>query len=191
MQVILASGSARRKKLLQSLGIKFNIIPSKINEQKWVQKIKDPEKLVVELAYKKAVDVQLKYFQNKKDFVIIGADTIVVFEGEVLGKPKSRGEAIKMLKMLSGEKHQVLTGMALLRENEKPQKTLTKTEVVFKNLSSQQIADYLDTEVFWDRAGAYGIQDPKCDFVKSYSGSYSNIVGLPLKKLEKMLVFLK
>lgn len=194
MKIILASASQRRENLLQSLGLDFTVIPSNINEKALEKKIKDPYKLVVEIALAKAkkVEKQIVEKQTKeKDFLIISADTFGVLANKVICKPKNRQEAKQMLKLLSNKTHQILTGIALLKniknKQKKIQTRLVIAEVVFKNLSDQKIEDYLDTEVYLDRAGAYGIQDPKCDFVKEYKGSYTNILGLPLKELTKCL----
>lgn len=184
MPIILASASKRRRDLLKSLGLDFKAVPSKIDEKKWEKKIKDPKKLAVKLAWEKALAVKKKL--NKKGALIIGVDTFVFFQGEVLGKPKNKKEAAAMLKKLSAKEHLVISGLVVLGDNLK-KKTYEISKVVFKKITPKMINDYLKTGVYLDRAGSYGIQDEKCSFVKSYKGSYVNILGLPIKKLKKIL----
>jgi len=189
MQIILASASERRKDLLASLGLKFKIIPSKINEKKLEEKIKDPKKLVLAIALAKAEKIKTKV--KAKDLLIISADTFVLqskISGRkrIMGKPSSREEAEEMLKALSNKAHNVLTGLVCIK-GKKIRKILEITKVKFRKLTDKQIKGYLDTGVYLDRAGAYGIQDKKCDFVKEFIGSYTNILGLPLEKLIPIL----
>jgi septum formation protein len=183
--IILASASNRRKEILQSLDLDFQIIPSQLDEERFKQKVKDPKELALELALAKAREVRRKV--KAKEFLIIAADTFVVLDDQVINKPRNRQEAEKMLWLLSGKTHQVLTGLVLLDHKGRQKKALAISEVVFKKLTAEEIRKYLNTGVFKDRAGAYGIQDPKCDFVKNVKGSYTNIVGLPLKELKKLL----
>ncbi len=185
MKIILASASKRRKAILQSLGLDFKIIPSQLDEEKFKQRIQNPKKLVLKLAAAKASEVKNKL--NLREFLIISADTFIVLGKKIINKPKNRQEAEKMLWQLSGKVHQVLTGLVLLNHKGKQKKALVITKVRFNSLTDEKIKKYLDTRVFRDRAGAYGIQDNKCDFVKSYKGSYTNIVGLPIETLKKLL----
>ncbi len=185
MQIILASASARRKDLLQSLGLDFKIIGSGINERLLEKKIKDPKKLAMAIALSKAQAAKERI--KKKDFLIIAADTFVVLQSRIIGKPKNRKEAEQMLERLSHKTHQVLTGLVLIDSKGREKRSLVITEVRFRKLNKKEIKDYLDTSVYLDRAGAYGIQDRKCDFVKNYQGSYTNIVGLPLEELKRCL----
>lgn len=185
MQIILASASYRRQKLLASLGIKFKVITSDLDEERIKQVINDPRQLVSKLALKKALIIsqQLK----AKKFLIISADTVVALKNShgwiILGKPKNRLEAEQMLKLLRQKTHQVFTGLVLLNNRAEKEVIVEETKVLFNNFSDKQLKAYLDTGVYLDRAGAYGIQDEKCNFIKEYQGSYSNILGLPLKKL--------
>ena len=185
MQIILASASARREKILRSLGLDFKVVPSQLKEEEFKQKIKNPKKLTLALALAKAKEVKDKI--KLKEFLIIAADTFVVLEDMILGKPKTRREAEKMLWQLSGKAHQVLTGLVLLDNQNKMKRKVIVSWVEFNQLTDQKIKEYLNTGLFLDRAGAYGIQDPKCNFVKSTKGSYTNIVGLPVGVLKKYL----
>jgi len=184
MRVILASASLRREKLLHDLGLDIKVIASQVDEQAMKKKIKKAEVLATKLALMKVLAVKSRL--HKKDTLIIGADTFVVLGRKILGKPETRREALKMLTSLRNKTHLVVTGLALVKNN-RVKKTAEITKVKFRKVSLKEINQYLDTNVFLDRAGAYGIQDKKCDFVKSFKGSYSNILGLPLEKLTKML----
>lgn len=185
MKIILASASARRKKLLTDLGLKFITLASEIDEHKDVEQIKDPCLLVQKLAERKAEAIRKKI--DDKKYLIIGVDTIVVLNNRVFGKPETREEAKQMLIMLRGKTHQVLTGVALIDNQGKRKVFCETTKVVFTNFSQKDLEEYLETGVYLDRAGGYGVQDEKCNFVKSFKGSYTNILGLPIEKLNKML----
>lgn len=178
MKIILASASPRRKELLKEIVKEFEIIPAKGEER--ADTALPPGQIVCALAEAKCGEVFKKY----PDSLVIGCDTIVYFNGKVLGKPKSRAEAQQTLKELSGKTHSVYTGVCICS----PEKRLTrfdKTEVEFNPLSDGFIKNYVDGGSPMDKAGCYGIQDG--GVVKSYSGSYTNVVGLPLELLEKML----
>jgi septum formation protein len=188
--LVLASNSPRRKKLLQDLGFEFEIIPSNIEENIPNNK-HNPIKYASELALQKVEDVanKIKKDYTIKDYIIIGADTIVVLEEKILNKPKDENDAFFMLKFLSGKTHVVYTGLALLntRNNKKIIRT-QKTEVTFRELDDEEISAYVATGSPMDKAGAYGIQDDfGAVFVKNISGCYYNIVGLPLEMLYEML----
>lgn len=192
MQIILASASGRRKDLLVQMGLKFEAKSSAVDEQAITRQQHRPSQLVKALALAKAVEVNkimAKSCQLKaKSYLIIAADTIIVFGGRIIGKPKDRREAISILQQLSGRQHSVITGIALLDDQNRKKIATDRTAVIFRKLTDRQINDYLDTGLYLDRAGAYGIQDPRCDFVKSYRGSYTNILGLPMKKLARLLL---
>lgn len=178
MKLILASQSPRRKELLQGLGYLFDVIPSHSAETF------DPslplDQALEKVALHKAEDV----FESHPDDVVLAADTIVVLDGQILGKPGSREEAVKMLKSLSGRTHEVKTGLALLSPSHRYSGVET-TEVVFRELSDQEIEDYVSKGTYLDKAGSYGIQET--DFVDHYRGSYSNVVGLPLTTTDILL----
>jgi septum formation protein len=200
MQIVLASASPRRKKLLKHLGLKFKTTPSFIKENTSEFKNLSPEQKALNLAFKKTRKVQLLLNDegrvesidkaNKpnmsKDFLIIGADTIVVLGEQILGKPKTRIEAENMLTKLKGKQHKVITAVSLIGS----QKTLRFYDtsfVLFKNFLKKDLEGYLDNNKYLDKAGAYGIQDLGKNMLKSYKGSFTNILGLPLEKLTAVL----
>lgn len=178
--LILASGSPRRKELLAQIGIAYMVDPSSFNEGQ--TKHKDPEKYVKAQALGKACDISLKY----RSQWILGADTVVSIDGKILGKPKSEEEAFHMLKELSGAKHSVFTGVALVNGKEQLTKVV-ETKVWFRKLSDDEIQRYIATGEPMDKAGAYGIQGKAAGFVERINGSYTNVVGLPLAQVHKLL----
>ena len=188
MKWILASASPRRKELLAKLIPSFIILPAKGEEV--VCGTPAPNVLVMELARQKAEEVaQTAQAQDK---AVLGADTIVVLDGEVLGKPKDEADAVRMLTALSGRSHEVYTGVCIVYPNGEKRETITDyacTEVVFNALSQQQILDYVTTGSPMDKAGAYGIQDG--NLVARIEGSFSNVVGLPLELCESMIKRIK
>jgi len=179
---ILASNSPQRKKLLNILNIPFDVIPSKVEEN--FDPDLAPEILVCKLALKKAQLVSSLY----PDFIVIGADTIVVLKNRILGKPSTLSEAREMLQILSGETHTVYTGVALVKQSDEVTYSFyEQTEVTFYPLSSDMIDYYVQTFSPLDKAGAYGIQDWSACFVESISGCYHNVVGFPLPKFVSVL----
>ena len=192
--IILASSSPRRKQLLSSIGLKFEIIPPNIDEKKLDNNIFDipPQNYCQHLAISKAINVYHNNMelQYSKPQIIISADTIVVFENEIINKPKDNNEAILFLKKLSDNKHKVFTGVSILRSNDgKINCHYAETDVYFRKLTNQEIIDYVSTGSPLDKAGGYGIQDDYgCLFVKRINGCYYNVVGLPLQLLYKMLL---
>ena len=180
MKYILASASPRRKELL-SLAVKdFEIIPSKIPEI--VPDGLEVEKHSEYLARLKANDIA-KDFKNA---VVIGADTSVILGNEILGKPRDREDAKRMLKMLSGNIHKVITGCAVVKNGVCDSFSVT-TEVEFLGLTDKEIEDYLNTNEPYDKAGSYGIQSLGGLFVNSIKGDYFNVVGLPVAHLKRFL----
>ena len=182
MKVILASASPRRKEILQNTKLNFDIQKSDIEEV--ILENESPESMVVRLAYEKAFDVA----KRNTDRLVIGADTIVALDNEVLGKPKDQNEAYQMIKRLSNKTHKVITGISLinLKEN-KIKKDYVVSFVTFKDLSEDSIKDYINTNESLDKAGAYGIQGYGALLVKNIQGDYFNIVGLPISKLSDLL----
>ena len=182
-QIYLASKSPRRRKLLKQLGIKFKSFS--VNTVENVFDGEHPVDCVKRLALEKMKRARKKV-QNG---IIITADTIVVLDKKVIGKPKNHKDAIKILLMLSGRVHTVYTGFCVL--NQKKNKLITdfeKTKVEFRLLSKDEIIDYVDGGSPMDKAGAYGIQDDfGAVFVKQINGCYYNVVGLPLTKLYNAL----
>ena len=178
MRIVLASASPRRRELLSRIVTEFDVIPAKGEE--CVNLSLFPEQIVVSLAEAKCDEV----FSSNSDALIIGCDTIVVFEGEVLGKPKDRDDAAATLRRLSGKTHFVITGVCVRNKYKKLVK-YDKTEVKFNLLSEAFIKIYVDSGSPLDKAGSYGIQDG--GLVREYYGSYSNVVGLPVALVSNML----
>lgn len=172
--IILASSSPRRAKLLKDAGIEFVVEPSDIEEV--IDEHLEPKDIVIDLAKQKAQAVSLKH----PDDIVIAADTIVVFNREILGKPKDEAHAYEMLKMLSSEQHQVYTGVAI-QKGEKINSFYTRADVLMKQLSDLEIKEYIQTKEPLDKAGAYGIQGLGSKLVERYQGDFFTIVGLPLK----------
>lgn len=173
----MASNSPRRKELLAEILPNFEIIPSFAPE---ITTETQPSKVVMELAAHKATDV----WNNNRDALVIGCDTVVDLDGEILGKPKDESDALRMLNGLSGKTHFVHTGVCVLFGDEKRVFCET-TAVTFRKLSHKEIADYIASGAPMDKAGAYGIQE--CGFVSEFRGSYNNVVGLPTEQLKKVL----
>ena len=177
---VLASKSPRRKELLKKIGVQAEIMRADVDESS----ISDipPERLVTELALLKATDVA-KYFCG--DTFVIGADTIVCLDGEVLGKPQNIEDAKRMLRLLSGNKHSVYTGYCVAHcKSGNVVSKYEKTDVYFKELTSDEIEAYISTDEPYDKAGAYGIQGLAGLFVSKIEGDYNNVVGLPLCDLD-------
>ena len=178
MEYVLASASPRRKELLAQILPKFEVIPAKAEEKVNISLF--PEQMACALAESKCDEV----FAQNSTKTVIGCDTIVVFGGEVLGKPKNREEAAKTLKMISGKTHFVITGVCV-RNALKKLVDFDKTEVKLNILSDEFIRQYVDSGSPLDKAGSYGIQDG--GLVKEYFGSYTNVVGLPVTLTKKLL----
>lgn len=179
-RVILASASPRRQEILQGAGIEFEVIPSREEE---VITGNEPKEIVEELAKRKAACVARDI---QEDAIIIGADTIVVYEGVILGKPGDVGQAKEMLFKLQGKTHEVYTGVAVIQKERNQKKLLSfwqKTEVTFYPMKEKEIDEYVATKEPMDKAGAYGIQGRGCVYVKEISGDYWNVVGLPVSRL--------
>lgn len=178
MEYVLASGSPRRKELFSLIVPSFEVIPSTAEEKVNISLF--PEQTACSLAESKCDEV----FKSNGGKTVVGCDTIVVFEGEILGKPKDRDDAFNTLKRLSGKTHFVITGVCVRNKYKKVIK-YDKTEVKFNVLTDEFIKIYVDSGSPLDKAGSYGIQDG--GLVKEYYGSYSNVVGLPVSLVKKML----
>ncbi|WP_100404993.1 Maf family protein [Bacillus solitudinis] len=177
---ILASGSPRRKELLQQALYSFTVEPSQVNE--FVNPAYTPSQVVEQLAFQKAEDVLSRH----PSAIVLGSDTIVVCDGEILGKPENEQEARKMLSMLSGRVHQVFTGVSILSK----EKTMTyyqNTDVTLYDLSTKEIDLYIRSKEPFDKAGGYGIQGFGAYLVKEISGDYFTVVGLPLAETMRAL----
>jgi len=174
-KIILASKSPRRSTLLEQAGLAISVIPSNFDES--TVAISNPEVYVTTLAESKAQDISQKH----PDSWVIGADTIVLIDSVVLGKPASTDEARDMLQRLSGKIHQVLTGYCICcKEKNRNFSGTVRTDVQFKKLSEAEIEWYIQTDEPFDKAGGYAIQGIGTFLVKSINGSYTNVVGLPV-----------
>ena len=179
---ILASASPRRKELLAEIIPEFKVIPSSAEEIKFHQD--GPVSLISENAHIKAKDISCKHPES----LVLGADTLVFLNSKPYGKPESKAEAAEMLKELSGRVHTVATGVSLILENEGIEQTFAdETRVIFKKLSDQTIEDYFRYVDPTDKAGAYAIQTRSEMIIEKWEGSISNVIGLPLEKLEEKL----
>nr|WP_096877952.1 Maf-like protein [Clostridium amazonitimonense] len=184
LNIILASASERRHELLKRITEDFKIIISDFDEDSIAFR-GNFEEYVKSLSEGKAREVSNLC---DEECIIIGCDTIVAFNGEVLGKPKDRQEAFDMLKSLSGNIHEVYSGITIIRNKDKhvlSQSVCTK--VKFSYLTEEEIITYIDTGEPFDKAGAYGIQGYGGVFVESIEGCYYNVVGLPVNKLKSLL----
>ncbi len=181
--LILASKSPRRRYLLEKAGLSFSVIPSDIDET--TVPLSPPEVYVRVLSEAKAESIAKKYPEKW----VIGADTIVLKDGVVLGKPGSIDKARFMLKQLSGQAHEVFTGYSIVckAKNRKFSETV-QTEVFFKNLTHEEIEWYIHTKEPFDKAGAYAIQGLGTFLVKRINGSYTNVVGLPVCEVIEFLI---
>ena len=178
--VILASSSPRRKELLKRIISNFEIKVSNIDES--INRPQNVSEIPYELAYRKAKEIAKDHYND----IVIGSDTIVAINNEVLEKPVDEKDAYRMLKLLNNNTHEVISGIAILYQD-KEIRYFEKSFVTFNNLTDKEILDYIATKDPLDKAGAYGIQNEYINLVKEFSGEYENIVGLPLIRLEKEL----
>lgn len=176
-KLILASASPRRKQILLDAGYEFDIITS--DKEGEIDKITPPDKFAVRCAINKGEDV---FSKLDGDFVVLSADTVVVFNGKIYGKPIDKADAERMLKELSGKTHEVITGYALLSKSMR-QTGKVITKVTFNTLTEEILNSYLDSNLWQGKAGAYGIQDG-FPLVEKFEGDYDNVVGLPIKEID-------
>ncbi len=194
---MLASASPRRKELLRLAGYEFTIITADVDENIAEKSAKE---MVKELSHIKAEavlnklkaekELLFKLSGQRKDLLIIGADTVVSLNDKILGKPKSRDEAFNMLNMLQGTTHQVYTGVTLIKispfnASETVNTFHVCTDVTFSSVSAAEINEYIDSGDCFDKAGAYGIQGPFTVHIDKINGDYFNVVGLPVSRLYK------
>lgn len=180
MGIILASASPRRQELLAYITNEFRVLPSGVEEI--VPKGLDAQKQPQYLSHLKATDIAKSYPND----TVIGADTSVILGSEILGKPKDRADAEKMLLKLSGRVHKVITGCTVVKNGEIKSFSVT-SRVKFQKLTKAEIEAYLDTDEPYDKAGSYAVQGRAGAFVEWIKGDYFNIVGLPIAKLKKYL----
>lgn len=184
-KIILASQSPRRRDIMQQVGIRFDCIPSEMEETITGS---NPEEIVRSLSGGKAEDVA-----KNIDFpaVIIGADTVVAFEGRIMGKPLDKKEACMMLQLLQGKTHQVFTGITVIIKDEEDNRRIhfaERTDVEIYPVSREQIEQYVATGEPMDKAGAYAIQGLFAKYVKKIEGDYNNVVGLPVARIFQELL---
>ena len=185
--IILASGSPRRKEILSELGAEIKIITADVDEN---SNETDPEKLAQELAQKKGLAVYQKLLaQNALELScpIISADTIVFCDDEIMGKPKDRADAYRMLKKLSGKAHTVTTGICIVKDGI-PHSSFSTTKVFVDTLTDDEINAYINSGDPFDKAGSYGIQGIFSKHVSKIEGCYFNVVGLPVNALSKLFM---
>ena len=181
-EIILASASPRRADLLKQIGLDFRVCPSDVVESEVTRA--SPRERVEELALRKARTVGRRFDRG----LVIGADTIVVINGLIIGKPKNNQHAVEILKSLSGNRHEVVTGVALIDLDGNQEIVWSaRTLVCFRSLRESEILDYVRSHDASDKAGAYGIQGRAAAFVSRIEGCYFNVVGLPLAGLVEKL----
>ena len=179
MKLILASNSPRRKELLKNAGYEFEVIPSTLDEV--ANKTLPPDKYTEVVAYNKALDV----YNKNPSCVVLGADTVVYYNGEYLGKAENELAAKTTLLKLSNKTHLVTTGYAIISKNKVIKGSVTTT-VTFNNLTPNDVESYIKSNLWVGKAGAYGIQDG-FNLVKKIDGDYDNVVGLPISVIDKIL----
>jgi len=177
-RIILASSSKTRKKILERMGLKFEIIPSNFIEDMNLKL--PPEKLAMEIAYGKAEDVS----KDLKEGIVIGIDTFVYFNGKVIGKPKNKEDAINILKNFSGNTHLVYSGIVIIDcKNKNSIKDYEVTKVKFRKLSEKEIINYVESGEPLDKAGAYGVQGLGGILAEKFEGCFFNVEGFPISKI--------
>ena len=184
--IILASGSLRRIELLKREGIAFLTHPTDVDET--LNHQGKAEELAMYLALKKAFSIEKEYSKGE---IILGADTFVVFENKVYGKPVSKDDCFNMVSALSGKTHSVITGVALVEAGTKNRKVFfEETEVTFKEIPKIELLSYIETEEPWDKAGGYAIQGTASKYIKTLKGDYDNVMGLPvIRVLQELKTF--
>ncbi|WP_083486138.1 Maf family protein [Alicyclobacillus ferrooxydans] len=185
-KLILASSSPRRRELLSMLGLEFSIDVSDLDEV--IEEGLAPSEVVRQLASQKAAAVAKRQPPETSDTLILAADTIVVLEGRILGKPADRNEAIEMLSRLQGNRHEVFTGVCLIHlPSGRVQSEFERTEVTMAPLLRSEIEHYVDTLEPMDKAGAYGIQGFGATIIEGITGDYFTVMGLPIRRVSLML----
>lgn len=179
-EIILASASPRRRELLSTAGLSFSVRVADVEEI--IDENATPDEVVKSLALQKAQAVA----RDNPSAVVIGADTVVVLDGTILGKPENEQNAVQMLTALSGRSHTVYTGVALIKGDE-VKIFCEATEVEFYDLTKEEIEDYVATKDCMDKAGAYGIQSRGCVLISKIDGDYFNVVGLPVSRVYREL----
>jgi len=210
-KIILASASPRRKEIMEQMGIPYQVMVADVEE---TVSETEPSRMVQALASLKTEAVLSKYIMhdgcngNNKDnkdnkgnkadninagqekFIIIGADTMVFFDGHALGKPKDEADAFRMLRMLSGKSHEVISGVSIIINDSRQQRLsfAVSTKVMMQNLTDEQIKDYIATGEPMDKAGAYAIQGKFGLYIREILGDYYNVVGFPISRIYEVLL---
>lgn len=189
MRVVLASNSPRRKELLQQIFDKFDVIKSDFNEE--LVDEKNPEELVKILSSKKAEAVFDRIEHNESELLVIGGDTLVYFDGQVLGKPKDEKDAYNTLKKLQGNKNEVYSAFTVILKKDCKlikETVLSKSIVTMKVMTDEEIEEYIKTGEPMDKAGSFSVQGIGNKFVDSIQGSYNSVVGLDIEKLKETIL---
>ena len=185
-KIILASASPRRRELLAQAGYEFEI---QVSHKEETYTSETPDEIVKELALLKARDIAER--NERKQLIIIGADTVVAHQGRILGKPVSKEDAYQMIKSYQGDKHQVYTGVAILYYDENGKETVVNhavsTDVYVHAMSDEEIWSYITQDNVMDKAGSYGIQSGFAVYVEKIDGDYFNVVGLPVSYIYQEL----
>ena len=187
-RIVLASKSLDRRKLFDLAKLNFEVLEINVDEEQFKKEINDPIQLVKKLAEEKAYSAKLILNSNNKDAIIIAADTIVECNNEIIGKAKNENNAFEILKKLSNNTHNLVTGFAITESNN-PKLIVDYdiTSVKFLNLADNDIRDYIKSEEWKGRAGAYSIRERASLFIESVNGSISNVIGLPMQKIYVIL----
>ncbi|MGH7548988.1 MAG: Maf family protein [Gemmatimonadales bacterium] len=180
MSIVLASGSPRRRALLEMLGLPFRVVVPQVDETREASEL--PERYVARIARDKAAAVA----GRERGEIVLAADTTVVLRGEIFGKPETPDAAMAMLARLEGRKHQVMTGVAVAQDS-RVEQALDVTDVTFRRLSQAMIADYVATGEPLDKAGAYAVQGKGAALVDGIRGDFFSVMGLPLRLALELL----
>jgi septum formation protein len=185
MRIILASNSPRRKELMDLINIKYEIVSS--NTEETLDKGLPVEEQSKKIAYHKAKSI---YDKTTGDRIVIGADTLVIKDGKLFGKPRNEKEAKEMITQIRNAKHQVITSLAILIQKEDEYKEYLDTDIAnvyVSEISGKEIEEYINTYDVYDKAGAYAIQSSFCKFIEKIEGNYTTILGLPVSKLYQII----
>ena len=185
-KIILASASPRRREIMAQAGYQFEVQVSQ-KEERYIST--QPDEIVKELALLKAKDIAVQ--NGEKDFIVIGADTVVAHKGKILGKPQSKEDAFEMIRDFQGDKHQVYTGVAILHYDREGKETVinhaVRTDVYVNPMTDEEIRTYIEKDHVMDKAGSYGIQSGFAVHIEKIEGDYFNVVGLPISYIYKVL----
>lgn len=185
-RIILASASPRRRELLAQMGYDFEI---EVSHKEEMYTSETPDGIVKELALLKAKDIAEQ--NDAKNMIVIGADTVVAYEGAILGKPKSKENAFEMIKGFQGDRHQVYTGVAILDYDASGKETIVnhaiRTDVYVNPMTDDEIWKYIERDHVMDKAGSYGIQSGFAVYIEKIEGDYFNVVGLPISYIYEQL----